>query len=87
MPAPVSPWKYSWKSSRSRHSGSVWNFAIAPVDRPAAVGVGQPDRDEPCGEVLRDVAQPDRVARPGRVLDREVVAQNASQLRSDSMTR
>ena len=30
MPAPVSPWKYSWNWSRSCHSGSVWNFSIAP---------------------------------------------------------
>ena len=31
MPAPVSPWKYSWNSSRSRHSGSSRSFAIAPA--------------------------------------------------------
>ena len=30
IPAPVSPWKYSWNQSRSCQSGSVWNFSYAP---------------------------------------------------------
>ena len=30
IPAPLSPWKYSWKRIRSRQCGSVWNFSIAP---------------------------------------------------------
>ena len=31
IPAPVSPWKYSWNSNRSRHSGSSRNFAMRPA--------------------------------------------------------
>src|SRR6476619_5037612 len=30
MPAPLSPWKYSWKSSRSCQCGSRWNFSMPP---------------------------------------------------------
>ena len=30
IPAPLSPWKYSWNSSRSRQCGSRWNFSIPP---------------------------------------------------------
>src|SRR5438552_2439892 len=30
MPAPLSPWKYSWKSRNWFHCGSLWNFSLAP---------------------------------------------------------
>ena len=29
-PAPLSPWKYSWKSRQSRQCGSSWNFRVPP---------------------------------------------------------
>ena len=57
MPAPVSPWKYSWKSSRSRHSGSSRNFAIEPATGRWRSSVRQPDRDETRGEVRSDVTE------------------------------
>ena len=71
MPAPVSPWKYSWNSSRSRHSGSSRNFAIAPATGRWPVGVRQPDRDEPGREVRGHVAQPQPPPGAGRMLDGE----------------
>ena len=63
IPAPVSPWKYSWNSSRSRHSGSSRSFVVGAGHRPTAVRVGQPDGHQPAGEVLGHVAQPQAVAR------------------------
>ena len=74
-PRPVSPWKYSWNSSRSRHSGSSRNFAIEPATGPVAVGVREPDRDEAPRQVGGDVAQPEPAARARRVLDGELVAE------------
>jgi hypothetical protein len=44
-------------------------------DRSMAVGVRQPDRDEPGREVPGDVTEPHPDAGPGRVLDGEVGAE------------
>ena len=82
IPAPVSPWKYSWNWSRSFHSGSVWNFSIGTVDRSPAVGVGEPGRDQPAREVGRDVTQPKLLPGSGREFDGVVLAEPVSQLRS-----
>ena len=43
-----------------------------PVDRPSAIGAGQPDADQPIGKITGDVTQRQPLARSGRILDCEL---------------
>ena len=87
IPAPVSPWKYSWNSSRSRHSGSSRNFAIAPGDGPVAVGVGQPDRTSRAGRSAATSRRRRRVPEPVGYSTVNVSPSASSQRSIDSMNR
>ena len=80
MPAPLSPWKYSWNSSRSCQCGSVWNFSIPPNTgrRPSSSSVNVVARR--VGDLGRDLEQVQLAARAGRALDLEPVAVVAVQL-------
>ena len=56
-PAPVSPWKYSWKGMRSCQAGSCWNSFTSPNTgrRPSASFRNSDTRR--CGEVVGDLAE------------------------------
>ena len=57
---------------------SFWNRVDVAVARAAPVLVEQEHRDEPIAQLVGDrVERRDVVARPGRQLDREVVAEVA----------
>ena len=88
MPAPVSPWKYSWKSSRSRHSGSVRKRSMRAVDRSMAFTIGQPDR-RPGAATGRRRRRAGASARPEPVGYSTVNAspRPSSQRSNDSMNR
>ena len=74
IPAPVSPWKYSWNQQQVVPVRVGLELLVVPEHGPAAVLVVEPDGHQPAGDVLGHVAQPDLLARAGRVLDPEVVA-------------
>ena len=81
MPAPLSPWKYSWNSSRSCQCGSVWNFSMPAEHRAAAVA--RPSVNvarQPAGDLRRDLEQVQLAPGAGRALDLEPVAVVAVQL-------
>ena len=73
-PRPVSPWKYSWNSTRSRQCGIVGVARVAAVARPAPVGVGQEERRPAGAELVGDLVQVHHAARAGRALDLQLVA-------------
>ena len=74
----MSPWKYSWKGSSVVPGRVGVELLVRAVHRPAAVGALAEQRDEPVGEVVGDRAQGAALAGAGRVLDQEVVAEEAA---------
>ena len=74
-PAPLSPWKYSKNRRLSRQAGVRLQLVDSAVDRSASVGAGQPDTDQPVGQVAGDVPQTRASPGPGRVLQGEVRAE------------
>ena len=72
-PAPLSPWKYSWKSRQSRQCGSSWNFRVPPK-----TGRSPPHRAGRCrraaGDLPRHLEQGHHPTRAGRAFHAEVVA-------------
>src|SRR4029450_1827700 len=73
-PAPLSPWKYSWKRIRSRQCGSLWNVSIPPYTGRRSLLVARERRDQPLGDPHRDVAQVQLASGTGRERHREPVA-------------
>src|SRR3954453_5442 len=87
MPAPLSPWKYSWKSSRSRQCGSDWNVSVPPytgrrppVPRPPPRRVARERRRQPPRDLAGDLEQRHLAARAGRALHHQPLAVVAVQL-------
>ena len=78
-PAPVSPWKYSWKGISPCQAGSVWNARRRR--RPAGARRRVEEERRPAGRRgrRRPRSSVGLAARSGRVLDGEVLAEVAGE--------
>ena len=74
-PAPSSPWKYSWKSSASRHAGSVRKRSCPPNTGRVPSSRGRKIATRRSARSIVISSQRVLVSRPGRELDGEVVVQ------------
>ena len=73
-PAPVSPWKYSWKRTRSRQCGSRANRASPPWHGRRPSPSGRKRDASRRRDLARHLPEVHHDARSGRALDRQRVA-------------